>query len=382
MEVDMVLNARKKGLISAFLLASILYSAACAQSPAEPSLDEKARYLAAISVDTASVLGAKQALPGWQAYSKQLDADWADLETKWFRPMRKWSRSELKVQETDTLFYPFSGPDMAFAYAFFPDKEQYVLIGLEPTGDLPDFSRASDAELEEYLSETQISIKDIFVRGYFITRKMTKGMSEQSFIGTLPVFLVFLERMNNHVISMKRVYIDDQGRVQEDQAALPADKKSKKIRGISIDFQNREHMTPQKLYYFAVDLSDASLRKKPHFVKYLQSLGPVNTFLKSASYLLHYNSFETIRNAVLTQSKSVMQEDSGIAYKYFDPAKWETKLYGVYVEPVKDFSGVYQTDLKTEYDVRTASAPKPLGFTMGYHWGSRKSNFMLAVPKK
>lgn len=53
-------------------------------------------------------------------------------------------------------------------------------------------------------------------------------------------------------------------------------------------------------------------------------MGVVNTYLKGASYLLHRNSFSLIRNIILDQSEQVIQDDSGVPFKWFlkEDTKW------------------------------------------------------------
>ena len=47
-----------------------------------------------------------------------------------------------------------------------------------------------------------------------------------------------------------------------------------------------------------------------------------NTFIKSASYLMHYRSFTDIRNIILSKSLTIFQDDTGIPYKYFSDSDW------------------------------------------------------------
>ena len=96
---------------------------------------------------------------------------------------------------------------------------------------------------------------------------------------------------------------------------------------------------------------------------------------------MHYISFSQIRNIVLEKSKYLIQDDTGIPIKYFKPDMFTIELFGIYEKPVKDFSeSVFQQDLNIAY--RDSTKYKgDLNFSLGYHWGSRKQNQMIAIKK-
>ena len=71
----------------------------------------------------------------------------------------------------------------------------------------------------------------------------------------------------------------------------------------------------------------------------------------------------------------ILQDDSGIAYKFYDKAKWDITLYGTYEKPIPLFKDFYEADL---FDAYKKSA-KPVDFRYGYN---RKSNFLLAQKKE
>jgi hypothetical protein len=82
---------------------------------------------------------------------------------------------------------------------------------------------------------------------------------------------------------------------------------------------------------------------------------------------------------VLSQSQALLQDDSGIAYRFFDKKVWDFKFYGRYTRPVNDFNWVYENDLKEVY--RTDTSIKPVPFILGYHWDSNGINLLRAVRK-
>jgi len=73
------------------------------------------------------------------------------------------------------------------------------------------------------------------------------------------------------------------------------------------------------MYYFTSDLSDDALKRNPALLRFCESLGPVNSLLKAASYLLHASNFTNARNFLLQNSVAVLEDDSGIPYAILHP---------------------------------------------------------------
>jgi hypothetical protein len=120
------------------------------------------------------------------------------------------------------------------------------------------------------------------------------------------------------------------------------------------------------------------LKKNPGFKKYLSLLPQCLTYLKAASYLMHGSDFSMIRNFVFEKSKTILQDDSGIAFRYFDRKVWDIHLYGKYIKPGKEFSWINETDLAKAF---SQSSVKPLPFTLGYNWRRGGINMLYAVRK-
>jgi hypothetical protein len=124
-----------------------------------------------------------------------------------------------------------------------------------------------------------------------------------------------------------------------------------------------------------VNLHDDYL-KKSAFKGYMTRLASVNTYLKSASYLLHKNYFSTVRSAILDRSALLVQDDSGIPYGLIKAGKWDVSLYGVYSSPIAMFKNHKEADLIDAYN--EANRAKPLPFGIGYNWREGKSNLLAA----
>ena len=86
-----------------------------------------------------------------------------------------------------------------------------------------------------------------------------------------------------------------------------------------------------------------------------------------------------IRNTVFEKSKTILQDDSGIAYSLFDKSLWNIQLYGRYQRPGSEFSWINETDLAEAYKDPSV---KPVPFTLGYNWRTQAINMLYAVKKQ
>src|SRR5262249_36009897 len=90
--------------------------------------------------------------------------------------------------------------------------------------------------------------------------------------------------------------------------------------------------------------------------------------------LLHTGNFSQVRNFLLENSATLLQDDTGVPITYFDTTKWRLRAYGRYVTPI--FPAYYQTKLQ-EFHQR--NAPTPIDFGVGYRWRPNESNLLVAA---
>jgi len=309
----------------------------------------------------------------WTEYSKTAAADWNRLKRRYVDRISAWRGKYLqKAPATNAVFYPFSGPDATNPLAFFPDAGEYVLVGLEPAGCIP--SKVEDFT-PEYWPALRQGWQTAASMGFFKTENMERDLAEGPASGVLPVLLFLIARAGNSVVDVTPVGITPSG------ALIPSnDKAATETRGLTIHFKDPGQRL-RTLRYFALNLQNRRLARKPGTTKYLQTLPPGGTLVKSASYLMHKRYFSTIRGIILDRSTVVIEDDSGIPYHYFfEPAVWDVRLFGAYVQPISLFKTGLQEDLKAAYDARTGV--EPLDFSIGYKWRQNESNLLLAVRKK
>ena len=283
--------------------------------------------------------------------------------------IRAWSRDTIKSPQP-TLLYMFGGPDFLFANAFYPEASTYVLVGLEPTGDIPDLMKMQRRGEVPGLGSLENSMRTLLAVSFFITKDMREHLGGSNLQGTIPILYTFLARAGMEVRDAALVMIDDDGDVKPDDMEGRTS-----ARGVRITFAGLD-ARPRTLYYLTTDLSNGGVRRGG-FLKFVTRLGPSDAFHKSASYLMHKDNFSQIRSFLLAQARIIVQDDSGIPLRYFDRAAWDLYPFGNYLEPLDIFPEGRQSKIAREV---FAKAPK-IDFGLGYRWRPGQSNLLMAVKK-
>jgi hypothetical protein len=310
----------------------------------------------------------------WTQHRREMDQAWSGIESKTLPAMRQFQASELGAAvEKSTVFYPFSGPDALMLTVFFPRNPTYVMVALEPAGTLPT-PKQLEKNLPQKLAAVRTTVYDELHRSFFITRQMDRQFRGQVADGLLTPILQLLVRSGHTILGYRFVRIAPDGKVTA-RGEIPAGEIGN--RGVEIEFQSDADKIVHQLYYFSVNLSDAKMKNNPGFVAYLSGLKGVSTYFKATSYMTHRAEFSMIREQVLTHSAAVLQDDSGIPYKFFQ-SPWRVQVYGNYVRPYGSFRWLEQPDLRKAY---ASPERKPLDFQIGYGFRKMPSNLLLASRK-
>jgi hypothetical protein len=305
----------------------------------------------------------------WKDYSSQLDDQWHYLDSIRLNTMSTWGNTELADlrAKTNTVFYPFSGPDVLYANTLFPNSKILLMAGLEPVGTMPDLAKLQqDGKLAPYLAQIKTSLFTILAASFFKTKDMKNDFNNQLVDGLMPAIIVFIAREGYTVNSIEFVSLAHDGTLHPRGEAPGAP-------GVQITYDQG-----RTVLYFQADLGNDGLKDNPGFVKLMQRLAPGVTYLKAASYLLYEGYFSTIRDAILDDSVGVVEDDSGIPFKDFDLAKWDVIPYGDYTGPIDLFKERKQPDL-TAYYAKTPH--QQLAFGSGYKFHASVSS-LLVVKKK
>lgn len=291
----------------------------------------------------------------WQSHKQRMDRLWATHLSLHREPLMAWASTEISdVQNAPALFYPFSGPDFLFASAIAPSAETYVMCGLEPAEPLPALGGLSQGEIESGLNGLHNSVSTIMTSSYFITTEMRSNLQATRFRGVLPIIMAFMARTGYSVDSVDTVRLDGAGNLTLSGASGNT--------GLMIRCHNG-FGSPKRVFYFKQDVSNGGATAP--FFTFVSRLGSVPAFTKSASYLMHEDGFTNIRNFMLRQCSTIVQDPSGIPYAAFNRAGWSLWLYGNYHGTLSIFSGSQQPDLVAAY--QSGRHPvKPLNFGIGY----------------
>jgi hypothetical protein len=354
-------------LLRFLVLSALLIVAAPAMLRAADgqASDDIAHVLAGLPPSANSPLAGLTNDPGWKKHAEIFKADWKSLEERQLEKVRAWSAANVK-QSQPTLYYMFSGPDYLYANAFFPHAKTIIMSGLENSGPIPQLSDFSARTVDSEVGGVRAALGNLLKHSYFITSQMSSHLARH---GTIPILYVFIARSGKTIKEVSLVAIDKDGKLlSQGEAGVEATAKGVKIVAAGEDGEE------QTIYYFRTDLSNKGVQSAG-FIKFCESFGLGDAFVKSASYLLHNPGFSLVRDFLLKNTVSLVQDDTGIPLKFLDATEWQIQPFGTYLAPIREFSHAQQPKL---VELFKKSSAGPLGFTVGYHWG-KPSNLLLAV---
>jgi len=90
--------------------------------------------------------------------------------------------------------------------------------------------------------------------------------------------------------------------------------------------------------------------------------------------------FAWMRNTVLNTSRAVLQDDSGVPFKFYKKNDWAANLFGQYVGPYgESFAAFKQPELNKAYDNMPLQL---LDFRFGYGYSKIPAHLMLFIRKE
>ena len=245
---------------------------------------------------------------------------------------------------------------------------------MEAPGRVPDpRTDARQVGLSQYLAAYGQEVSGILRLSFFQTKLMATRYETQEMYGVTPLLLLFLARADKEIVRVRPFAFTDGGRKHYLDSAPRYRGDEKYGKGVEIEFTDRDHRTLRTLTYFSANIADGGLSVNKPTRDFLTTIdsGCV-TYVKSATYLMHKAYFSTIRNTVLSKASVILQDDSGIKFSFFDPSRWDIRLYGMYDHPIALFGNHFEPDLYAAY---RRGAVRPLPFRRGYN---SQSNQLLA----
>ena len=327
---------------------------------------DTARFIAGMQPTAGSPIAPLATDESWKQHARFFDRAFGELDRTQLSKVRAWEKSHLTAHRP-AMFYMFSGPDFLYADAFFPEATTYVLAGLEPVGQIPDLQKIPRASLGPSLHTVSSSMHTVLSLSFFITHNMRSQLSSGRLNGTIPILYVFLARSGKTVKEVSLVNLDADGNERPEE---PGAKSA--AHGVKILFAGQDGKD-KTLYYFSTNLANDGVPTSG-FLKFLEKLGPADSLVKSASYLMHSGNFSKIRDFLVANSATILEDDSGIPLAHFDAKKWQLQPFGHYLAPLGIFPGTYQPKLQDLFKKAT-----PIDFGYGYRWRRNESNLLLAV---
>lgn len=352
------------------IIALLALCAGTASAAPQASLNDVARYLAGYDVSSDSPLAAQQKAWFYAAHKNGMQAYWKQYERTTVTPIRAFQQKWLANENRETCFYPFAGGDFVNAYLFYPNASTYVMIGLETAGLVPDVPAMAQGNVRTGL--------DFMLRGYRVfinfnfyrTYSMQVDMEKSPFTGTIPHILNQMAWLGLKPVAAYEVGVTAAGTLTFKPLA-----QGKYVKRAAIDCVDSAGKMRRVIYMF-LDLENNKLRAEPHWWAYLQNLGQVSGFLKAASYLCPRPEHVMIRELCLKLMPTIVQDDSGIPYKYLKD--YNVTVFGKYQGPHAIFPSYHQPELLSVY----RSAPyRAQDFNFSYDRSNGWRNVMVAIRK-
>jgi hypothetical protein len=307
---------------------------------------------------------------GWLNIKKELDNEWALVDTNKIGKIRTWvTKTNYLPKDSVTLFYPFAGGDALYSNCFFPTSKKTIMIGLEPIGSVGKDLRA-DSSCLKYIKKIKKALYTSNRSGYFMTISMNAELHQNDLNGTLPLLLFYSRRQGLMVSKIEYFKLDSLG---NEKTTTQSD-----ALGVTLTLCNPDQTHKKILQYISTDISNGGLQKNVGLQKYIKSINGKFAFLKAASYLLHQNSFSIMRDLILKNTQALLQDDSGVPFKFLNDSTWNVQLFGKYTKPIGLFAGRIQPELKRAF---ANSAPSELPFRIGYNISHNEPHMILSEKK-
>lgn len=293
-------------------------------------------------------------------YGKKATGYWQEYERRIGTPLQKWAQTEVVAAPGATVFYPFSGPDFATVQRIYPDAARYVLVAMQRAEAPPALGHASAADLASFMGRFGVAWKQFAQLGFFRTLDLDEEAKHAGLrAGTVAPLIAFAVRSGYRVVSVEPVRVNDAGSDLEIHPG-PRDERStwNSVR-IVLQAGNRRVL----LDYVRMNLADASLADRPGERAWIERMAGNRTVLKAASHLLQTARFSIVRDALLGQAPSILQDETGLEYTALAKA-FDVKLYGRFTKPHHLFNPESQKALAHAY--KHQADVKPLAFRVSY----------------
>jgi len=302
--------------------------------------------------------------PRWAAFAREVTVNWARYSQKIADPMSQWALAELPVA-SETVFYPFSGPDFVTVHQLFPSAQRYVMMAMQNAERPLDLANLAPDLIEPSLSVLTSAWQHFGENGFYVTEYLEKYLySTRAHIGASTFIVSFLALQGFEIERVVPIQVAADGSLQELSPETP--------RWRSVRIQASKQGKPIVVDYLKIDLSNPGLQAAPQNLALIGTLTKNPVLFKAASHLPQNVGFNMIANQVLTHSPLIVQDETGLSYSTLIRAH-QVALFGKFVTAHRAFPS-YHHDLAKAFAQRDDI--KPLNFRFGYF---KDGNYALMV---
>jgi hypothetical protein len=250
-------------------------------------------------------------------HAYRVEKAWVRLERELGGPMMAWSAEHLD-QSVETVFYPFSGPDFVAVHRLYPKADHYVLVAMQRGGRVPQVDGLRNGTLKKRLRAYSSMAEAISTRGFFITNEMHRVYEKRGITGQL---ILFAEREGFDVLDVEPMRITDAGQLGPDERSR------KRFDSVRLHLRRRADQAAVTLDYVRANLSNRGIRNTPGLKPWLSSITKVPVVAKAASHLMQQPNFTAIRDLILANAPTVVQDETALPYTKF-ARHFDVALYG------------------------------------------------------
>lgn len=282
---------------------------------------------------------------------------WDSYERQIGKPLRKWTAEEVAPPTGGTVFYPFSGPDFVTVAQMFPEAERYVLVAIQPAGEVVDTRAMNPMAAIAFKSKFNLEWMKFGYLGFFRTLDLNENTaSTKTRLTSTPVMMAFAAALGFRVESVAPL------RFNADTAEFnPVDAATeKKWPSVRISLSKDERKVT--LDYISMDLSDGFLKSHTPELNWIRKSAGNPTLLKAASHLLPKPYFSACRAAIVDSAPLLIQDETGL--EYGDLIKMGTvSLHGRFSGVFRLFNQTSQRDLAAAYLKAGQKSMLPFAFS-------------------
>jgi len=319
-----------------------------------------ARILAGLNVDP-SELGSLDTA-ATERHIERVERHWQRWEDEIGAPMAAWRDENLTYNAGERVFYPFSGPDFITAHRLYPNASHYTLVAKQSAGRVPDLEARNPGfrAIARLFDENTEQFGRI---GFFVTAELNDQFSRGSAVveGLTPMIMVMVAREGYTVQRVEPIRINDDG---TDVMLHDGDWGNRRTWD-SARFTTTRDATGEEVIvdYVYLDLANSNLDDAPTELAWLNRVAQARVVFKAASHLPQYETFSTVVGAILDNAISIVQDETAVEYSTLNE-RFETRLFGAFDVPNRNFSRRLQRSLAAAFDERDDAVP--LDFTYGY----------------